>query len=310
MNNRITLTQTIDGYILFAQARRLSDNTISNYTNAFNRLRDHLAKDPVFSKITPQDIQAFLAGSTQVAKVTLLSYHIALSALWSWAVEQKIVPANILSQVPRPRPEKTAVIPMSEKEIKAIIEKLCYTRSYTRPGKRSARNKRPTADRDRAIVLLLLDTGLRASELCDLAIRDCDIKNRRVHVRNGKGDKERYIPFSARTATAIWAYLVTRKDDQVTEPLFATANHTALGRDRLLKMLAKAGERAEVPDVHPHRFRHTFAVNYLRNGGDIYTLQMILGHSSLNTVRIYLSLAQADMDAAHRRASPVENMRL
>jgi hypothetical protein len=94
------------------------------------------------------------------------------------------------------------------------------------------------------------------------------------------------------------------------EEVYSILGIVAPGKEIIDLSQLEPADRAQVQDVHPHRFRHTFAVNYLRNGGDIYTLQMILGHSSLNMVRHYLSLAQADLDAAHRRASPVENMRL
>jgi site-specific recombinase XerD len=78
-------------------------------------------------------------------------------------------------------------------------------------------------------------------------------------------------------------------------------------RRRVLYLLLK---RAGVRRVYPHRFTHTFAIEYLGNGGDIYTLQAILGHSSLDMVRRYLAIMQADLDAQHRSASPVRNWRL
>ena len=86
----------------------------------------------------------------------------------------------------------------------------------------------------------------------------------------------------------------------------------------MLQLLNSLGAKAGVPDCHPHRFRHTFAVNFLRNGGNAYELQtacpaltgMSLGHSTLEMVKTYLSLADADLENAHKRASPVEKWRL
>ncbi len=80
-----------------------------------------------------------------------------------------------------------------------------------------------------------------------------------------------------------------------------------MDRSRLYNQLFEIGQRAGVDEVDVHRFRHTFAINYLRNGGDPFSLQMMLGHSTLEMVRRYLALAQSDLDTGHMRASPVYN---
>jgi site-specific recombinase XerD len=186
---------------------------------------------------------------------------------------------------------------------------ISLTKIYTRPGKRETQHSIPTADRNRAIILVLLDTGIRASELCALQIHQVDLGNRRLRVF-GKGNKERTIPFSARTGQAIWKYLATRGDDLADNFLFATSNDGPINRHDLRKILVRIGKRAGLEGVNVHRFRHTFAINYLRNGGDPWSLQMMLGHSTMEMVKNYLALAQADLEKNHKIASPVDNWRL
>ena len=102
----------------------------------------------------------------------------------------------------------------------------------------------------------------------------------------------------------------TRAEAKTSAPLFATKDGRPLTRVALLELVSDLGAKAGVVDTHPHRFRHTFAINFLRNGGNVYELQMALGHSSLDMVKRYLSLAQTDLDRAHQEASPVANWRL
>ncbi len=307
--DQIFFSQALEGYILAAQARRLSIHTIADYSNTFRKFADHLASDPPIGSITADQVRAFFATQVELSKKTLLNYHTGLSALWTWALREHLVEHNIVRDVAAPRAEDRAIIPFSESDIRAMLKALDRSRLYTRPGKRPCDNALPSAVRNRAILLLLLDTGLRASELCDLHILDVDIHNHRLTVM-GKGSKERMLPFSAQTGQAIWRYLSTRKDARVSEPLVVTTDSRPLGRDDLRRLVAAIGQRAGVPDVYPHRFRHTFAITYLRNGGNAFTLQMMLGHSTMDMVRKYLALAQTDIEAAHRVASPVANWRL
>jgi site-specific recombinase XerD len=91
-------------------------------------------------------------------------------------------------------------------------------------------------------------------------------------------------------------------------PLFANLlTGEPMVYDTLRSLMDRLQEQAGVHDVHAHRFRHTFAITFLRNGGDIYTLQKILGHSTLEMVKTYLDIAKSDIARAHEKASPVTN---
>ena len=104
--------------------------------------------------------------------------------------------------------------------------------------------------------------------------------------------------------------MTDRQDAPVRDPLFASLQGGALDRQALLALLVDLGARAGITDVHPHRFRHTFAINFLRNGGNVYELQMALGHTTMEMVRTYLALAETDLQRAHEEASPVTRWHL
>jgi integrase/recombinase XerD len=305
---QILFSKAVAGYMLAAEARHLSKNTLIDYSRTFRKFQDFLGEDPPIAKITRQQIEGFLRSQT-VSNKTLLNYHIGLSALWTWAIGEELVEIHIIHRVERAKPEKRAVEPFTEDDIRKLLSVITTSRAYTRPGKRESAHSIPNAERNRAIILLLLDTGIRSSEMCGLRINQTDLKNRRIRVM-GKGSKERWVPFCARTGQVIWKYLATRKDEPANNFLFVTTEGGPMDPDRVLKLLWGIGERAGVENVHPHRFRHTFAINFLRNGGDPWSLQMMLGHSTMEMVKTYLSIAQADLDERHKLASPVDHWRL
>jgi site-specific recombinase XerD len=310
MKSEITLSAAIDGYLLHADARGLSPHTISDYTTTYNKLLQFLGADPPLQDITADDIRRFLASNPRVKRKTRLNYHTGLSALWRWAKSEGIVPDNVVRQVEPPHAEKTAIQPFTQDDIRAMLAACDYSQPYSRPGKRECVHRRPTALRDRAIILILLDTGMRASELCNLEIRDFDQRNKRISIRSGKGGKDRSVYVGATTAAAIWKYLAGRKDAYLNDPLFASELGYPISRGALLKSITHTGQRAGVLNAHPHRFRHTFAIQFLRAGGNVYTLQRLLGHSTMDMVKTYLHLADQDDSDNHRRASPVSNWHL
>jgi len=165
------------------------------------------------------------------------------------------------------------------------------------------------SDRDTALVLTLLDTGVRASELCGLTIGDLDTRTGALQVRKGKGRKGRTVYIGPQARRALLRYLMTRPDDPPSAALFPSlATGRPLTRNALLLLCRRLGARAGVPDCHPHTFRRTFALESLRAGMDIIRLARLLGHSDLQTVRQYLALVESDLEQAHREHGPVDRL--
>ncbi len=146
-----------------------------------------------------------------------------------------------------------------------------------------------------------MDTGCRISEALGVRISDIDLDNLLV-ILDGKGRKQRIVPFSFELRRAIFRYCqeTKRPPDHL---LFASRNGTALGRRTVLRDVKLLCKRLgfEPPVRTLHAFRHTFALNYVRRGGSVFHLQKVLGHSSLEMTRRYANLATADLQAAHER---------
>lgn len=308
----LTLAQAIEGFLLNTRARRLTEDTITGYTSILRRVVAHFPQERMFADMTVEDWEEYLVAQDGISDQTLLNHHNVLAALYSWAVSRRppLVKEHLLRQIQRPKPEKRVIQPLSKAEVLKLLSVVGTSNAYSRPGKRTCANALPDAQRNRCIILVLVDTGMRASELCNLKISDANLKTLRLIIF-GKGKKERQVRICPRTADALWAYLAEqRKDARMGDPLFITRNQTPLTRDRLAHILVNISKRAGIENAHPHRFRHTFAIEYLRNGGDPYTLQELLGHETMDIVKRYLQIAQVDLDAGHQKASPVDNWRL
>ena len=331
MATKLTLSQACEGMIQYKVATGKSKYTIADYRSSFKKLFLFFPEDMSFGDISRKKLIAFFSwlqdgyktepdgvaprGQFKLSPKSILNIHINISSLWTWAVDEGFVDENIVRKI-SPPPVEAPVIETFTKDDIALLLKSCE-RSRTWKNKSSISNSRPTADRDRAIVALLLDTGIRASELCNICFGDINIKTKRIHIfgkGGGHDKKERFVYFGRRTSQLIWKYLLPRMDEiQEDDPVFVVGSldyWKPMNRSVLWKQLRRLGEKAGVSKTYPHRFRHTFAINFLRNGGDIFTLQAMLGHSDLAMVQRYARIANMDVEKAHRKASPVDNWRL
>lgn len=153
------------------------------------------------------------------------------------------------------------IVPFTQDDIKRLLAAASRRSApYTRPGKKESDHERSTAVRDRAILLLLIDTSMRASELCGLELRNADLRNGAVLVF-GKGPKERSLPIGPRTKAALSKHILeNRAEARVNEPVFLSVSGEPMTGNTLLKLIYYLAEVAGVPDAHPHRFRHTLAI--------------------------------------------------
>jgi integrase/recombinase XerD len=296
------ISDALQGYWLTKELE-FSAQTIPGYRRTFVRLVAFLG-DGDIEVVTSADIRRFLLhlkNDFKLGKRTVSDAWVPLSSLWTWAEIELGIPHIIRGKVKRPPFTKQTIRPLDEQDIRKLLAVLPVNASGA---------ARPTAMRDRALVLTLLDSGMRVSELCALTVDDYTPQTGQLHIRHGKGDKARVVVVGLRTQKALWRWLTTRGNTPSNAPLFpSTHGGDHLRREALKHMLTRLGKRAGVESVHPHRFRHTFAINYLRNGGNAIMLQELLGHTDLAMVRNYVRLAEHDFSAA-RKQSPADNWRL
>lgn len=307
------LSKAIEYFKICKLADGYSPSTMEVYGWALTRLLDYTGdNDP--GEITLEQLRRFMlymrdeyiptrpGGSTApLSPSSLENLWKAIRSFFGWAEEELGIARPDLRLAKPPNPPKE-IDAFSHQEIQALLA-ACERDHLGRT--------RPTGRRDKAIVMLLLDTGLRVGELARLKIED--VKQEKVYVspwRSGRKTRSRFVYLGRSTTRAIFRYLLDREGHNEQEPLVVTNHGREMDRNNIRHMVVRLGKRAGVQNAYPHRFRHTFAIQYLRNGGDVFTLQRLLGHSTLEMVRRYLQLADQDAAEAHRVASPVDRWRL
>lgn len=160
-------------------------------------------------------------------------------------------------------------------------------------------------DRDRAMLLALLDTGARAAEFVAIDQDDVNLVSGEIIIRLGKGRKPRTVYLGAKSRKALRTYLKQRDDNS--KALWVGEEGERLTYWGLRQVMRRRAEAAHIPEPSLHSFRRAFALNCLRNGVDIYSLQKLMGHADLQVLRRYLKQTNQDLCLAHRKGSPVDN---
>ena len=288
-------------FLLAKKVEGRSPRTLEWYQEAleaFERFCNCQGFAPDYTKVNPLYIRMWLAHiqETGVSKSTLNSRFRALRAFFNWCVAEGIVERSPMSNMRTPSVGSVVIPVFSPEHVKALLY-LCPPNTWW-------------GARDRAIILTLLHTGIRLSELTGLQLTDLNFTSDCIRVR-GKGDKERTIYLAPEAQQAILRYLRHRSD--AATHLWLSRQGTRLTSNAVQQLIRDLGRKAGLKGVRcsAHTFRHTFAVNFLKTGGSLRHLQEIMGHTSMKPLEAYLRTVSAD-DAmqVHRQIKPFKGWQL
>lgn len=285
----LALNAALSIYILDAEARNYSKKTLEFYRGRVGRFVAWLRGHGVTTAAGVQSshIRSYLAERAGLLSATTVHTEArAIRAFLNFCVREGWIEHSPLRAGMMPRRPRLVRPALTEPQVRSLLKR--------------------SSSQESAIILALLDTGLRAAEFCKLNVDDIDVAAGTVTVRQGKGAKDRQAYLGARSRKALLRYW---GEMGITD---GPAVLTQRGRKRLTpnslrRTLVRVGEMAGV-DVSPHALRRTFAVFNLRAGVDVYTLARLMGHESIETLRQYLPLVDADIRSAHQRVGIVDRL--
>jgi integrase len=298
-----SLQGLIDLYLLRCQVEGKSPSTIHAYAETLGRFLRFVRQEGFpedVRRITPGHLYPYLGQFAHLSLETRHRYFREVRCFFNWLLAAGYIGESPFRSLRNVRLPQKIVRPFSAEDIVRLL-------ACSDPGTAAGA-------RDRAIVLILLDTGVRCSELVQLTLDDLDLEAGRPRVLHGKGNKDRVVPFASCCREALEHYLALRRWEP--GPLFfAVAGSGTLRRgiplqsNGLKQLLRRLGRQAGLSKVHAHRFRHTFATWAIEQDARELDVQYLLGHASPDMVRRYASTYNSEQAARrHVMFSPAERL--
>jgi site-specific recombinase XerD len=312
------LSNLIEGYSLCARSEGISENTVLLTRRTVTYLRNFLSRSGLptdAESIGVSEIRSFILHLKEAQRFechplikshdrkltghTINCYLRSISAFWGWLLRERFINSNPFAIVKIPKASRKVITPFTEEQIKNLLQAIDTSNT--------------AGLRNYAMILMLLDTGMRLGELIGLKKNDVDLRNRTLKVL-GKGAKERRLPIGKRLLAALWKYQLYRPQPATgsIDNFFLTRDGWPLTKNRVETIIKNLGRKVGLQGVRcsPHTFRHTFCIQFLRNGANLFSLQQMTGHSSLEVLRGYVALAESDLKIAHQKFSPADNLNL
>ncbi len=230
------------------------------------------------------------ARGTRPAPATLARRIAAVRSFYRWMVDRGLLETNPAARLKPPRVPHRAPRFLDVDEVAEVVERPAQS------GRLALRN--------RALLELLYGAGLRVGEAVALDVPDVDVTERMVRVREGKGGRDRTVPFGPPCAEALDRWLQARGGAPHEGPLFLNNRGGRLSSRSAWQVARDAGAINGIADVHPHALRHSCATHLLGAGADLRAIQEQLGHASLSTTQRYTHVDAAHLLRVYRAAHP------
>ena len=257
-----------------------SKNTVAQYVRTCRKLSETIGKP--LTEMNAYDVRFFLAKEMErgISDQSRENQRANLSAFFQWMVNEEIIPKNPIAQIKPIKCHQEVKKAFSDIEIDAL-------RSACKSLK------------ERALIEFLLSTGARVSEVSEMKVQDVNIETLSVHILHGKGDKERITYTTAVGMKHLLAYIHSRKETG--DALFYSKNHEPIRTNGIRFILNNVAKRAGVSNVHPHRFRRTFATNLSKRGMAVQEIQKLMGHANINTTLVYIATDDSMVQASYKK---------
>lgn len=270
---------------LFLSAKQVegcSEKSLKYYRTTLSKMITKMNKS--IRQIETNDIRSYISDYENISnagKVTLDNIRRIISSFFSWLEDENYIVKSPARRIHKIRTGKTVKDVYSDEELEQMRDSC-------------------TNSRDLAIIDILSSTGIRVGELVNLNITDVDFEKRECVVL-GKGNKQRKVYFDARTKIHLYEYVANRNDE--TNALFVSLNnpHNRLSIRGIETILHKIGSNLKSTKVHPHKFRRTLATKAIDKGMPIEQVQVLLGHSQIDTTLRYAMVNQNNVKASHHK---------
>jgi len=234
-------------------------------------------------------------SNSKLAEESVRDHLRTLKACFSWLVDEGYLPENAFRRIKLSRSPAPIIQPLSDDEVITILGAISKST--------------PTGQRNRIIVEIMLDAGCWSSDMAGAKVAHYDPAYGALKVL-GKGGKERVVPLGLHTSASLRKYISDFRPKLIPDPvhLFITKDGKAVSVNAIKLMFSQLARKSGVTRLHAHLCRHTFAINYLMNGGDIFSHKIILEHTSFEMVNRYLHFTTAQIAVRHREFSPMDRI--